>query len=67
MERMENKIDDILKILNPHDDKLGLVAQVNVNTGDIKDIKKKPKSIRDNIMVVAIICTMGIALVGLFI
>lgn len=65
MEQMQSDIKEILKILNPSNGNLGVVAQVEVNKNDIEGIKKRPSNIKNILVAIAIIINTVVASIAL--
>jgi len=66
IDEIRNDVKAILKILNPSNGNIGVVAQVTVNKNDISDIKKKPANIKNILVAIAIIINTLVAAAALY-
>ena len=60
-----NKVDKILTILNGNG-KIGLCAQVEINQQDIKYIKRRPGTVKDWMVAIAVILNTVVVVYGIF-
>lgn len=65
IEKMDNNIDQILKILNGNG-KIGVCAQVEINKNDIVQMKKKPVYLREWIIAGAVIFNTALVAYNFF-
>lgn len=61
IDEIRQDVKNILKILNPHNGNLGLVAQTEVNRQDIEGLKKRPSNIKSWLVAAAVLINTLVA------
>ena len=65
IERLETKVDEILKLLNGNGE-IGLCAQVRINKNDITEMKGKPSNVFKIVIGLAVIINTVVAAYAIF-
>ena len=66
IDEIQADVKAILKILNPSNGNLGLVAQVHVNKDDICEIKNKPSTVKGWVVAAAVVINTLVAGIALW-
>jgi hypothetical protein len=66
IEEIRQDVKDILKVLNPHNGNVGVVAQVSINKDNIAQLKTRPSNIKNWMIAAAVIANTVIAGIALY-
>lgn len=66
IEKIDHKLDEVIDILRGKGQEIGLVAQVSINQNDIKEIKNKPKNVKNWVVAAAVIINTLVAAAALY-